>query len=179
MALILAGVPTLLQHNHQIHTQPEDYRPERCPHCGKHGLWCHGSYTRKANRRGLERNTEAPVSIPRYRCPACSGTCSSLPEAVPPRRHYLWDVQQQVVFLRLSGLSLNKVAQRLAPSRHTMRRWWQRLKQRFTLDASLLRSHCPALGRSTTFAEFWRACLAQMRLSEAMLVLHRSGAAIP
>ena len=179
MTLILAGVQTLLQHVHHIHAQPEDYRPARCPQCGKRGLWCHGSYPRKANRRGLACETQAPVLIPRYRCPTCGGTCSSLPEAVPPRRHYLWEVQQQVVLLLLSGLSLNQVAQRLAPSRHTLRRWWQRLKQRFTLDASLLRSHCPALGRTTGFGSFWRACLARMRLSEAMRVLHRSGTTIP
>jgi transposase-like protein len=179
LVVILAGVQTLLQHIHHIHTQPEDYRPDRCTHCGKNGLWCHGSYSRKANRRGLERDIEAPVSIPRYRCPECGGTCSCLPEAVPPRRHYLWDVQQQVLLLLLNGLSLNKATQRLAPSRHTIRRWWQRLKQRFTLDASLLRSDFPVLGRTPTFDEFWRACLARMRFSQAMLVVHRSGAAIP
>ena len=179
MTFILAGVQTLLQHHHHLHTQPEDYRPERCQQCGRSGLWCHGSYTRKANRRGLERDSEAPVLIPRYRCPACGSTCSCLPEAIPARRHYLWDIQQQVLLLLLNGLSLNQVAQRVVPSRHTIRRWWQRLRQRFALDASLLRSDFPDLGRATGFGPFWRACLAQMRLSEAMVVVHRFGAIIP
>lgn len=177
--VILAGIRSLVQHVNQLQTQPDSYRPSRCPHCGKAGLWRHGSYQRQANRRGLAVTTDAPILIPRFLCRHCGVTCSCLPEAIPPRRWYLWEVQQLAVLLLLDSTSLNRVAQRLAPGRQTIKRWWQRLRSRFWADAAALRSRFAELGRYPHFESFWSNSLKQMPLSAAMCYLHHRGIAIP
>jgi len=181
MVAIVAGIRTLVQHVQHLQIQPEDYRPETCVWCGLKGLWVHGCYVRKANGRGLARDTDKAILIPRYRCraPGCGKTCSVLPEAIAPRRHYLWEVQQLAVFLLASGVSLNKTARLLSPSRHTLRRWWQRFQQCFVQHAAALRSRFPELGRTQGLSDFWLVCLAAMDLSSAMVELHRCGVEIP
>ena len=52
MDRILPGVCSLEQHQQCLGEEPERYRPERCPGCGKAGLWAHGAYRRKADREG-------------------------------------------------------------------------------------------------------------------------------
>jgi transposase-like protein len=167
------------QHVRHLKTQSEDYRPKRCPHCGVAGLWCHGFYTRKANRRSLNRDTDEPILIPRFRCQPCHKTCSCLPEVIPPRRHYLWDIQQLALWLSVQNVSLNLTAQYLSPSRHTLRRWWQRCQSRFSLQAFHLRSSFSTLGRSIDIEGFWLNCLQQMTLSQAMLHLYRCEVIVP
>ncbi len=179
MAVILAGITSLVQHVHHLKTQPEDYRPARCPHCGVGGLWHHGGYTRKANRRCLRRETDEPIVIPRFRCLPCRKTCSCLPEVIPPRRHYLWDIQQLALLLAVTGVSLNQVARWFRPSRHSLRRWWRRCQSCFSLQAFHLRSCFPTLGRSVGIRDFWLNCLSQMSLSQAMFQLHRCGVVVP
>lgn len=179
MSVILTGIHTLAQHVFHLQIQPEDYRPNCCPDCGLSGLWFHGSYTRKANRRGLEHETDEVILIPRYRCPGCRKTCSVLPEAIPPRRHYLWDVQQLVLFLLASGISINKTAKLFTPSRQTIQRWWKHVQNNFTQQAAALRSRFPSLGRTLGLQDFWLTCLGRMNLSSAMVHLHQSGLPVP
>jgi len=181
MTVIVAGIQTLVQHVHHLQVQPESYRPKRCVWCGLEGLWAHGCYVRKANGRGLARETDSDILIPRYRCPhaGCGRTCSVLPAVIPPRRHYLWEVQQVAVLLLASGISLNKTARLLAPSRATVRRWWQQFQHCFRQHAAVLRSRFPELGRHRGPRGFWQACLRAMDLSAAMLELHHGGVDIP
>lgn len=179
MTVILAGITSLVQHVHHLKTQPEDYRPKRCPHCGVGGLWHHGCYIRKANRRGFCRDTAESILIPRFRCQPCRKTCSCLPEVIPPRRHYLWDSQELSLLLIIMGLSLNQIALLFRPSRHTLRRWWKRHRSRFSLQAFHLRCCFSTLGRSVGIRDFWLNCLQQMPLSQAMLHLHRCEVIVP
>lgn len=176
---ILAGIVSLVQHVRHLTIQPEDYRPDCCPHCGLKGLWNHGCYTRQSNRRGLEQATEEPIRIPRFRCSGCGRTCSCLPQAIPPRRWYLWDVQQLALYLLSSSDSLNRVSKQLRPSRQTLKRWWQHRQSRFDFDAAALRSRFADLGRCIDFDAFWLNCLNRMSLSHAMLYLHQSGVPVP
>lgn len=176
---ILAGIHSLAQHVQHLSEHPDDYRPDRCPSCGKSGLWAHGAYTRKSNRRGLNQSTDAPLLIPRFLCPNCGSTCSCLPETIPPRRWYLWDVQQTVLYLLLGSTSLNRAASRVQPSRQTIKRWWRSLQRRFAMDSAALRSRFSKLGYFADFHSFWQNCLEQMQLSRAMLYLHRAGLLIP
>lgn len=176
---ILAGIQSLVQHVQHFQSHPDDYRPDRCPHCGMGGLWHHGTYVRQSNRRGLQSSCIDPILIPRFLCQACHRTCSCLPEVIPPRRWYLWDLQQHALVLLLSACTLNRLATQLRPCRQTLKRWWQRLQSRFDLQASSLRSHFADLGRTLDFTSFWSTCLDQMPLSHAMLVLHREGVDIP
>jgi hypothetical protein len=179
MPNILPNIMTLTQHLFQLKIQSEDYRPQCCEKCGKNKLWCHGFYTRKSNRRSIEFETDDPIMIPRFLCPACQTTCSTLPEVIPPRRHYLWALQQAILLQLLGGASLDEVAKQWPPSLNTIRRWWQQLKSQFTMDESCLRSRFAELGRSPGFTSFWSSCLAKMDLSSAMYHLSTMGRAVP
>lgn len=179
LTLIISGIFNLCQYLFTLQLTPEDYRPTRCPCCGMAGLHGHGSYTRKANRRGVVFETDQPIVIPRFICPHCRTTCSCLPEAIPPRRHYLWCWQQLVLQHWLAGMSLNAIAKRVRPDRKTIKRWLDQLEARFALDASALRNRFAELGRSDGFKALWRACLAKIPLSTAMYHIHNSGMDIP
>ena len=54
-------------------------RPNRCPHCGRRCLHCHGAYKRYSKADGRDR-----VAIPRYLCVRCGHTCSVLPDDMLP-----------------------------------------------------------------------------------------------
>src|SRR5687767_7978814 len=58
---------------------------------------------------------------------AVAQPCSVLPSCLPPRRWYLFSVQQAVLVLLLSGVSLRRCADIVGtlwgPARSTMRRW--------------------------------------------------------
>lgn len=179
MASILTGIDTLEQHLYRLRQTPDDYRPPQCPRCGKAGLWRHGCYGRKADRDSPASHTRNPVPVPRFRCRHCRGTCSTLPECLPPRRWYLWSVQQAALELLLTAVSLLAASTQLAPSRKTLRRWWQRLKTDFAQHALSLRARLPALGRVAEFGPFWQACLARLPLSRAMAWARQGGATVP
>jgi transposase len=155
-------------------------RPKRCPHCGKSGMRCHGSYPRKADRENHGAESLNPVPIFRFYCPSCGHTCSVLPECIPPHRWYLWAVQQAALGLIILEHSLRYIATQVPPARSTIRRWNNRFKVMFILHTLHLRSRSPELGRSTgTFNLFWKACLEQMSLSWAMFWIHCAGEAVP
>lgn len=105
MQVILSGFDCLNQHIKQLNEDPDCYRPSRCPSCGKAGLWCHGRYPRWPGRNLDDRHLN-PVFIPRFICPECGKTCSVLPECIPPRRWYLWAIQQMVLSAIVVGRSI-------------------------------------------------------------------------
>lgn len=179
MALIVPAILSLVEHIKTLQSNPEAYRPEQCPHCGKAGLWCHGYYFRQADRDNPSQESLNPVPIPRFRCPHCEQTCSVLPECIPPRRWYLWAVQQSVFTLLLAGCSIRHISEQVPPRRRTIQRWQARWKERFDLHSFHLRNLIPDLGRCTGFQAFWQACLSRMPLSFAMLVLNQYGVAVP
>ena len=179
MSSILAEITSLEQHIQHLYNYPDDYRPPQCPHCHKANVWIHGSYTRMADRDKKTSGHLNPVPIPRFRCPHCKKTCSVLPECIPPRRWYLWTIQQAALWLLLTGHSLPPIRPSRYPGRTTIRRWWQWLQDAFLHHADVLRSRFPELGRFVGFHEFWQTCLTKMPLSEAMYWLHKAGLAIP
>jgi hypothetical protein len=81
-----------------------------------------------------------------------------LPEEIPPRRWYLWSIQQAAIVLTLAGKSLTAVAKEVAPSRHTVSRWLGRLKERFRFHKDVLCQHVIDLGRTDNLVDFWLAC---------------------
>jgi len=66
MRPILPGITTIEQHQTQLSSNPDDYRPDRCPHCCKSGLHCHGCYPRQSDREHGSRDSLNPVRIPRF-----------------------------------------------------------------------------------------------------------------
>lgn len=179
MYTIVANILSLKQHLETFSQKPENYRAKCCPACGKNGLWGHGCYYRKADRS--PQPTLNPIPIQRFICPQCKKTHSALPECIPPRRWYLWMVQQSVFALLLVGKSFRFVSRMLnnLPSRSTCKRWWGSLKDKFLSQAQALRTLITDLGRHPDFAAFWQACLKIIPLSQAMLSCHQQGVEIP
>jgi transposase-like protein len=168
---------TLEQHLRAVVSTPQSFRPDRCPHCGSSNLWGHGFYDRKADHsRHAALN---PVPVPRFRCPGCSHTCSRLPLCICPRRWYGWVLQQLVLSLRLSGVSLRRTAAVTGLARHTVRRWWRWLEDGSEAFTFHLRSRFDELGRTTDTPSFWRACFARMPLCRAMAWLDGDGITVP
>ncbi len=179
MARIVPGIDSVGQHLKQCRDNPEIYRPDGCPHCGKAGVHRHGYYERNTPRGAGLSLLLGSLRIFRFFCSSCRRTCSRLPAFLPPWRQYLWIVQQAVLECLLSGMSLRQAARRNLPSRHTVGRWWQWLKARFDEQSFHLRSRFPALGGAVSRQDFWSRCLEDMRLCEAMAWLDREGVAVP
>lgn len=179
MLRIVALIASLQEHLAHLMRVPQDYRPKQCPRCGRGRLWCHGEYYRKADRDSGKLN---PIPVPRFYCPGCEGTCSCLPSCIPPRRWYLWEVQQAVLGCLLSGTALEECARQLAhlgPAASTMRRWWRWLKARHVEFSFHLKSRQPEWGRAKEWREFWRSAMTQEPLRELMAYLDNQGVTVP
>ena len=179
MARMLPGIHTIEQHQQRLEDDPDAYRPERCPHCGKAGLHHHGCYERNAPRgEGLAFSLK-PLFIPRFVCPQCRCTCSRLPACLAPLRQYWWEAQAAVFRRMLGGASLRAVARACSPSRRTVGRWWHWLKDHFVEHRFHLCSRFADLGRAVNFCQFWRTCLEHMSFEQAMGWLEHEGVAVP
>ncbi len=143
MARIVPGIDSLEQHLKQLQHDPEVYRPNCCPHCGKSGVHRHGHYDRNTPRGTGLALSLGPLRILRFFCSTCRRTCSRLPACLAPWRQYLWSVQQVVLEWLLAGGTLRQAARRYSPSRRTIGRWWQWLKARFEEQSFHLRSRFP------------------------------------
>lgn len=179
MRLILAGITSLWQYVKGFEQTRRLDPCTGCPHCGQSGLWLHGTYDRKADRSGHQEQSLNPIFIQRYYCQNCRKTCSALPECLPPRRWYLWEVQQTALMRTLKGKSFNAVARVLTPSRDTIRCWIARFREQFHVHKDVLCSHFMVLGQAIDFADFWHACLGNLSLAQAMRLCHVAGVPIP
>ncbi len=180
MPYILPRILSLIQYKNDIEDNiDESMRLERCECCGKLGPQRYGYYLRKSGRISGVDVSLNPIKIQRYYCPSCCRTMSVLPECIPPRRWYLWEVQQAVLLLLLSGLSICAVAKTSQPSRHTVARWLARLKAQFLAQRDTLVRFKEDLCKSVTFTAFWQTCLGLMTLGEAMRICHVTGVYVP
>jgi len=189
---ILPDIMTLIQHINLLESEPEKYRPDKCPYCGYAKLWRHGCYTRQADRSHGSSKSLNPIAIPRFLCKNpddCKRTCSTLPECIPPHRHFPWLIQQAVLLLICSGMSYESVSAESiieesmpfvkTPSLRTINRWTQRLQSRFSVHASHLRSVLAPLGRFTELIPFWSELLKDFSLSQVMLNLNNARVVVP
>lgn len=174
MNRIVSNIASLAEHLIAVVTDPEQYRPEACPHCQRAGVWHHGRYHRKADRRAAaDGATLNRIPVLRFLCRACELTCSRLPACIAPRRWYDWAVQQAVLLLVLSGASLHRCARDSHRDRRTVRRWRDWLTERGEQFAFFLRSRLPELGRAVDFESFWRNVIEERSLTQAMTWLDR------
>lgn len=171
MHRIVGHIASLAQHLIAVATDPEQYRPPGCPHCGLAGLWRHGCYHRKADRSA--RGSHELVAVLRFLCQGCVQTCSRVPACISPRRWYDWAVQQAVLMMLLSGVSLRGCARGSGVDRRTVRRWRDWLRERGELFAFFLRSRWPELGRAADFDAFWRQVIDELSLQQAAAWLDR------
>ena len=179
MPRILPEITTLEQHQKQILYDPDVYRPDCCPYCGKAGLHHHGHYQRNVPRGEGLSLLFGVLFILRFFCPGCRRSCSRLTGCLSPRRHYWWKSQQEVLELLMAGLSIHQVARQKRPYYRTIRRWWQRLESCFDQHALFLRSRFPDLGRSVEVKGFWFHCFSLMTQAEAMAWLDHEGVCVP
>jgi hypothetical protein len=96
-----------------------------------------------------------------------------------PWRQYLWNAQQAVLERLLAGASRRELARAYWPSRRTIGRWWQWLKERFVEHSFHLRSRFADLGRAMNLPAFWRACFERPGLAEAMAWIEHEGVVVP
>jgi hypothetical protein len=191
MPRIVPGIETLDQHRSTLSSDPERYRPKACTQCGLAHPWAHGCYPRKSDRPPEGDGRRHPILIPRFRCrnPACRHTCSRLPSCIPPRRWYLWSVQQLVLIRVLTGVSLcaagTHFALRTGPARSTIRRWRDGLRPAPTSQAPAgcfifqLKGRFPALAQGGDGDAFWLGCLRRLGLAGAMTALDALGVVVP
>ena len=181
MRLILPAILSLEEHFNALETNPDAYRPECCPNCSKAGLWCHGCYFRQSDRENPGSQSLNPIPILRFFCSHCGKTCSVLPECIPPRRWYLWVVQEAALTFFAFGYSILQVTKNAEqyPCRLTHKRWRQAWEEQFKKHRLHLRSYVSDLGYHTGFQSFWQACLSRMQLSHAMLFLNQRGVVVP
>jgi transposase-like protein len=176
---ILAGFTSLIQYVTMQNNVPEQLRPEHCPCCGRLKPWRHSIRMRKSDRESPGESMN-PIIIQRYYCPGCRKTFSVLPECIPPRRWYLWEVQQTVLQLFVTfGHSAYAIAKVSTPSYKTISRWLARFKEQFPLHKDTLSSQFNELARTSGFSAFWQACLKKMTLGAAMRFCHVAEVVIP
>lgn len=178
MPIILPGSDSLVQHNHEMILNPDQYKPSHCPHCKNKKLHNHGTYPRHPDRSDHSEDSLNPVLIPRFRCAyeQCRKTCSVLPQCIAPRRWFLWSVQQNMLFLLLTNQLSDD---RNKPHIRTIWRWWARLKKCFHSHRYHLCGFDVTLGQYGKAATFWAACLAKYPLSKMMLFLHQQKVCVP
>jgi DNA-directed RNA polymerase subunit N (RpoN/RPB10) len=179
MVHIVAGILSLVQYLQSFGEVPSQLRLERCLCCGRANPRLHGHYPRKTDRSWKPGESLNPILIQRYFCPGCLRTCSVLPECIPPRRWYLWEVQQIALLLLLAGKSAYAAAKEIVPSRYTISRWTTELTEQFHLHKDVLCGHFIDLGRNISLSGFWQACLNKMPLSQAMRLCHVAGVPVP
>lgn len=179
MRYIVSAIYLLAVYLEALKTNPEQFRPAACPHCGHAGVWCHGHYGRKSDYENSGARSLNPIPILRFYCKHCCRTCSTLPECIPARRHYPWLIQQGVMVSLISGMSFTKISKKAKPSRWTIARWFNRWQAQFLDHASHLRTLLPSLGQITDFNNFWKSVLNKWALSSAMLRLHYAGIIVP
>lgn len=180
MRPIIPEITSLYQYLELFKENPLQFRPKFCPNCKAVVLMrYHGVYYRKPDRENPSTSNVNPIPVARFFCSICRRTCSVLPECIPPRRWYLWSTQQTVLAKIVNGVSFNKTANEVIPSRRTAARWWRCLNERYPEHYLHLCSRFPWLGYSDGIKKFWQSLFEKIKLSTAMFLLNNTGVFIP
>jgi hypothetical protein len=104
-----------------------------------------------------------------------------LPECLPPRSWYPWEVRQVIFLLLLAGNSIGRThaSNGSRACRKTIKRWWRRFHDCFPVYSFHLHLRFPCLGRHDGFTDFWNTLLGLRSLSSAMCLLHHDAVAVP
>jgi hypothetical protein len=132
--LIAEDVCDLTAHQQRL-TEPDGYRPRRCPRCDGRRLHAHDF-----RERHLRGDPQAPrITIRRYRCAGCGGCWQILPRLVARWLWRSWPVVEQAVGLVVSVVVVPE---------QTVRRWRERLaSEARSVVQALAASAQPALER--------------------------------
>jgi transposase-like protein len=102
-------------------SDPDGYRPDRCPHCGRF-LQAHGLRPRKLR----DQPDSAEELIRRYRCRPCGAVWQVLPGFIARYLHRTWGAVQSAV-VAAGGLEHTGSERRVTRKPSTVRRWLRRL----------------------------------------------------
>jgi transposase-like protein len=179
--IILAGISNIAAYNTEL-----SRLKERCTcSCGiANSLRSHGHYFRKLNRHIKGEQSLILVKILRFLCNTCHKTCSVLPECIPPRRWYVWEVQQNVIQKYLDGDGWNEISAEMGISISTCKRWCKWFLDKYNIYAAVLKNVAGNLGEilrdsADDFKIFWQKCFTNISLDRAMLLCHQSGVGTP
>jgi hypothetical protein len=178
--LIAEDVVDLDSHLRRL-ADPDGYRPETCPRCGRSVLHVHDHPTRTLKKFA------APIPIIRYRCAneKCRATWRRLPAFLARHLHHPWQAIEQAVDKDKSLAELD-----IPPT--TIRRWRWRIasaaKQVVVLLATsggrMLEAIAKAAGLRSTRAEFVKRFVEHVevlpgrRLGAIAGLVHRLGRGI-
>lgn len=179
MREIISGITSLDQYVKMAREAIELFRPKDCVHCKALTPWHHGHYERKADRENVSHETLNPIPIYRFYCAHCHRTSSILPECIPPRRWYLWAVQQIGLLMMLTGQTAYTSAKQIKPRGRTLTRWLLELKKRHLEFQAYLKSWLSRLGYYPEFDAFWQHLLTLTTLSQVMCYLNANGVIVP
>jgi transposase-like protein len=180
MVHILPDITSLTQYLSILADNPETIRLDKCPNCGKSYPKKYGFYFRQSDRINPSTASLNAIPIQRYYCRRCNTTCSVLPECIPPRRWYLWELQKLIFLFVFMGSSICATAKKVLPSRQTISRWMGRLQAQFVFHKDVLCSLFSDLGRvATDVKDFWLTAFKKISLGAAMRLCHVCGVNIP
>jgi hypothetical protein len=91
-----------------------------------------------------------------------------MPACIAPRRRYGWAIQQVVLLMVMTGVSLLQCCLQTGRARSTVRRWRDWLHVRTDSFAFLLRSRFPELGRVSDLHTLWQQVMNTLSLAQAM-----------
>lgn len=156
----------------------EVHWPVGCLLCGSSDFKKNGTYSRKTHIG--DSRALYPIPIQRCYCYGCKQTFSILPEWLPPRRWYIWKIQEQVLLAHLLSNTMRMISKQYKIARSTVGRWLNRFKEQFDQHADQLKQMLPnILGRTNDFISFWQVYLSQYTLAQSMRYLSNSGIEIP
>ena len=129
--LIAEGVVTLDDHRRRL-LVPDDYRPERCGHCGACRLHAHDF-----RERVFLNDSETPCRrIRRYLCSGCRAVWQVLPALLARHLHRRWEVVQSAA-VAAEELASTGTERRVQVPDRTTRRWRARLRAAAVLLSQL------------------------------------------
>jgi len=157
-------------------------KPPRCDDCGCLKFNLNGFYDRKSENRGKEINLKnGTLRIRRFKCynKDCGKNYSILPSLISPRRWYLWCMQQYVLKLALSGISIKQVALQSSVARSTISRWLAWFKARWSEFCNELMAEHSCCSGITCASQFYSILIERWRFHQVMHKLHQIGLVIP
>ena len=180
--LIVKQYPSINDYISDAKNNPEVLQPERCDICGCQTFYLNGFYDRKSESRGKEVKVKnGELKIRRLKCKGdtCGVSYSILPSLILPLRWYLWCMQQFIISLFISGVSIANIVACCPMSRSTITRWIRWAKDKWQLFCAELMPRHTWMSKLSHFTGFYSSLFKRWKLSQVMAQLHQLGLTIP
>ena len=165
-----------------VKNNPSILMPGFCDVCGRQKFSLNGSYERKSQGRGKETQVgNGTLFIKRFKCSnnKCNTHYSILPSLIPPLRWYLCCMQQYIILLFFSGVSIKQIVAKSRASKSTIKRWLSWSKNKWSVFCNELMTEHPWLSGVSEAKLFYCSIFEKWDLSQVMCKLHDMGQLIP